>query len=103
MKTKQTTMKAVFTAEMDNAVNQAHKMETVSQYKIIDKKSERCVVDARVYMGRSAGASQVKASVWVSLSGKNTPDGWKYGSTSGTGSAGGYGYDKESTAIVDAI
>ena len=103
MKTKQAEMKAVFTSECNNAINHGSKLETVSQFIIIDKKTERQVVVARAYMGRGRSASQVKASVWITLSDKKKPDSWEYGHTSGTGCAGGYGYDKESTAIADAI
>lgn len=103
MKTKQATMKAVFTKEYSNAINHGGKMETVDQFILIDKKTERQVVVARTYMGRGRSASQVKAAIWVDLSGKKKPAGWEYGYTSGAGSAGGYGYDKVSTAIADAI
>lgn len=55
----------------------------------------REVVTARCYMGRSASASVVYAVLWV-----RCKDGeW----TSGSGSAGGYGYHKESAAIASAI
>lgn len=55
----------------------------------------REVVTARCYMGRSASASVVHAVIWVRCA-----DGeW----TSGSGSAGGYGYHKESAALADAV
>ena len=103
MKTKQVNLKAVFTKECNSAINHGGKLETVSQFILIDKKTERQVVVARTYMGRGRSASQVKAAIWVTLSGKKKPDGWEYGHTSGAGCAGGYGYDKASTAIADAI
>lgn len=103
MKTKQASMKAVFTKECDKAINHGGKMETMSQFILIDKKTERQVVTARTYMGRGRSASQVKAAIWVYLSGKKKLAGWEYGCTSGSGQAGGYGYDKASTAIADAI
>ena len=103
MKTKQASMKAVFTQECGNAINHGGKMETVNQFVLIDKKTEREVVVARTYMGRGRSASQVKASIWVTLSSDKKPAGWEYGYTSGSGSAGGYGYDKASSAIADAI
>lgn len=103
MKTKQATMKAVFTKECSKAINHGGKLETVSQFILIDKKTEKQVVVARTYMGRGRSASQVKAAVWVTLSDKKTPAGWEYGHTSGSGCAGGCGYDKASTAIADAI
>ncbi len=52
------------------------------------------IIDARCWMGRSASASTVYASIWI-----HTRD--KYGA--GNGSAGGYGYHKESAAIASAI
>ena len=103
MKTKQASMKAVFTKECDKAINHGGKMETMSQFILIDKKTEKQVVVARTYMGRGRSASQVKAAIWVTLSDKKKPAGWEYGHTSGAGCAGGYGYDKASTAIADAI
>ena len=103
MKTKQSTMKAAFTCEMSNGVNYGNKLETVGGYKLVDKKTETVVIDCRVYTGRSRDASQVKATVWVILSDAKKPENWEYRHTSGTGTAGGYGYDKASTAIADAI
>lgn len=103
MKSKQTSMKAVFTNECSNAINHGGKMETMSQFILIDKKTEKQVVVARTYMGRGRSASQVKATIWITLSDKKKPDGWEYGHTSGAGCAGGFGYDKASTAIADAI
>lgn len=103
MKTKQASMKAVFTQECNNAINHGGKMETVERFILIDKKSEKRVVEACVYMGRSPSSSQVKATIRITLSGKKKPAGWEYGCTSGSGQAGGYGYDKASKAIADAI
>ena len=103
MKTKQSSMKAVFTNECSNAINLGGKMETLGQFILIDKKTEREVVVARTYMGRGRSASQVKAAIWVDLSDKKKPASWEYGCTSGSGQAGGYGYDKASSAIADAI
>lgn len=103
MKTKQASLKAVFTNECGNAINHGGKMETVNQFVLVDKKTEKQVVVARTYMGCGRSASRVKASIWVCLSSKKKPADWKYGHTSGSGQAGGYGYDKASTAIADAI
>lgn len=103
MKTEQASMKAVFTKKCDNAINHGGKMETIGQFILIDKKTEREVIVARTYIGRGRSASQVKAAIWVTLSDKKKPAGWEYGHTSGSGQAGGYGYDKASTAIADAI
>lgn len=99
MKTKQASMKAVFTKECNNAINHDGKMETVERFILIDKKSEKLVVEACVYMGRSRSSSQVKAALWVQLSDKKKPEGWEYGQTSGKGCARGH----YSAAIADAI
>lgn len=103
MKTKQASLKAVFSKECNKAINHGRKAETIDWFVLIDKKTEKQVVVARAYMGRGRSASQVKASIWVDLSDKKKPADWKYGRTSGSGQAGGYGYDKASTAIADAI
>jgi hypothetical protein len=73
-------------------------------------------VDVRVYMGRSSNASTVYASVWarakarhkltraIDAKGKRvTVDNLDGIWASGRGSAGGYGYHKESAAIEDAL
>ena len=52
------------------------------------------LVDARLYMGRSAAASTVYCSVWIRSEGRH----W-----SGRGSAGGYGYHKASAALAGAL
>ena len=103
MKTKQSTMKAVFAGEMSNGVNYGNKLETVGGYKLVDKKTETVVIDCRVYTGRSRDASQVKATVWVTLSDAKKPENWEYRHTSGTGTAGGWGYCKTSSAVASAI
>jgi hypothetical protein len=53
------------------------------------------VIDCRLYMGRSNNSSTIYCLLWI------TPiDGtW----VEGSGSAGGYGYEKQSAAIGDAI
>ena len=76
MKTQQASMKAVFTKECGNAINHGGKMETIGQFIVIDKKTEKQVVVARTYMGRGRSASQVKAAIWVDLSDKKKPAGW---------------------------
>lgn len=103
MKAKQELLKAVFTAERSNAKNYGNEKEKISQYLILDKKTERVVVDCRVYMGRSASASTVYASTWVNLQKDKKPAHWEYAGTSGTGTASGYGYHKESAAIDHAL
>lgn len=96
MKTKQENMRAELGAAQENGRNMAQEKETVSQFLVIDKKTERAVVTARCYMARGSSAMTVYASLWVS----NTSAGFY---TSGRGSAGGSGYDKQSAAIDDAI
>ena len=72
--------------------------ELVSAYSLVVRLPSgemREVITVRCYMGRSASASVIHAVMWVKCA-----DGhW----TSGSGSAGGYGYHKESAAIADAI
>lgn len=97
MKTKQQNLKAVFTSSESNAINMHREKETVSRYLVIDKKTERHIVDCRVYMGRSASSSTAYASIWIY--GDNVPSNY----TSGKGQAGGYGYHKESAAIEAAL
>lgn len=103
MQAKQELLKAVLTEERNNAKNYGGDKEKVSQYLILDKKTERAVVDCRVYMGRSASASTVYASVWIHAREDKKPAGWQYAGTSGTGNASGYGYHKESAAIAHAL
>ena len=60
--------------------------------------SEMCeAVTIRVYTGRSSSSSVVYACVWL-----QGPHGSNL-SASGRGSAGGYGYHKESAAIAEAL
>lgn len=103
MKAKQELLKAVFTEERSNAKNYGNEKEKVSQYLILDKKTERVVVDCRVYMGRSASAITVYASMWINLQKDEKPAHWEYAGTSGTGNASGYGYHRESAAIAHAL
>lgn len=103
MKAKQDLLKAVFTKECNNAKNYNNDREKVSHYLIVDKNTERAIVDCRVYMGRSTNASTVYASVWIRTKENKKPAHWDYAGTSGTGSASGYGYHKESAAIAHAL
>lgn len=103
MKAKQELLKAVFTEERSNAKNYGNEKEKVSQYLILDKKTECVAVDCRVYMGRSASASTVYVSVWINLQKDKKPAHWEYAGTSGTGNASGYGYHKESAAVESAL
>jgi|GEM_PF-5050269 len=101
MKTKQSHIKAVFSKSVSNAKNYSNEKELISLYKIIDKKTETCVIDCRVYSGRSRSSSTLYASIWVKTGAKCKQ--LPYDFTSGTSSAGGWGYDKESSAIAGAI
>jgi hypothetical protein len=90
-------IKAQIVKKAENARRPDNK-ELVSAYSLVVRLPSgemREVVTARCYMGRSASASVVHAVLWVKCA-----DGhW----TSGSGSAGGYGYHKESAAIASAI
>jgi hypothetical protein len=90
-------MKAKLTKiELSNGRNLGRDKELVSAYSVIGRINGelREVVCARAYMGRSARSSVVYASIWV-----HAP----IICISGHGSAGGYGYHKESTAFAEAI
>lgn len=73
--------------------------ELIHAYKLIELKKDayggvKELVDCRLYMGRSSSASKVYCAIWINAE----PH---YGSASG--SAGGYGYHKQSAAVADAI
>lgn len=89
-------LKSKFTKSVSNAFNHSGRKELISTYSVLGKINgeTREIVIARAYMGRSANASTVYASLWVHAGAL---------STSGKGSAGGYGYHKESAAFQDAI
>lgn len=90
-------IKAQIIKKQDNARRPDNK-ELVSAYSLVVRMPSgelREVVTVKCYMGGSASASVVYAVMWV-----RCKDGeW----TSGSGSAGGYGYHKESAAIADAV
>lgn len=101
MKTKQTYMQAKFTARASNAKNHGGEKEQTGAYKLIDKKTEKTIVDCRFYMGRGKSATAVHCALWVqSIQGVDW-DG--YTETSGSGVASGYGYHKESAALASAM
>lgn len=91
-------MKAIFKKPVSNAVNYSREKELVGAYTVIGKINGEMhtIVTARAYMGRSRSGSTVYASIWVHGPSAETR-------TSGKGSAGGYGYHKESTAFAEAI
>ena len=86
-------MKATINELAANGKNYGHKKELIQTFNVITDTLKE-IITARCYMGRSASASVVYASIWITA-----PD--YHGS--GTGKAGGYGYHKPSAAIGDAI
>jgi hypothetical protein len=90
-------IKAQIVKKAENAKRPDNK-ELVSAYSLVVRLPSgemRDVVTVKCYMGRSASASVIHAVMWVKCA-----DGhW----TSGSGSAGGRGYHKESVAIASAI
>jgi hypothetical protein len=89
MKTKQEYMRATFTEERANAINYSGKKPLISQHILIDKKTERKIVDCRTY----GAGSTVYCSIWIqNIKDNKKPADWVYRSTSGRGSAGGYAY-----------
>lgn len=100
--TKQPFMRATFGKQFSNARGSESNHSLISEYLIIDKKTERTILTCRTYTkGRG---NTVYASLWVHrIADKNKPEGWEYGETSGRGSAGGWGYHKSSAAVAEAI
>jgi hypothetical protein len=82
-----------------NGKNLDDTKERVQAYKVYGLTVEdghpvsKCLLELRIYMGRSKSASTVYASLWVH------GDHW----TAGSGSASGYGYCKYSQAAAGAI
>ena len=89
-------MKATFGKMENSAVNYGNKKELISSWDVIvdDNGKLANIITARCYMGRSANASTMYASIWIYDEKHHT---------SGSGKAGGYGYHKESAAIAEAI
>ena len=89
-------MKATLSDKQNNGKNYSPEKELISSWDVIVNTDDglKNIATARCYMGRSASASVVYASIWI-----NSPD--YHGS--GTGKAGGYGYHKISAAISEAI
>lgn len=92
-------IKAKIVNPAENGKNYSQAKEMISAYNLIAKQGRTMVeaVTVRVYMGRSRSASTVYATIWARGNGDDKQ--W----ISGTGSAGGYGYCKESSAIASAI
>ena len=89
-------MKAKIHAPAQNGKNYSGEKEIVSAYSVMATVDGelREVVICRCYMGRSRSASTVYCSLWVHGKGVYA---------AGHGSAGGYGYHKESAALAQAI
>lgn len=100
--TKQAYMRATFGKRFSNARSSESSHSLISEWQIIDKKTERTVITCRTYTkGRG---NTVYASLWVHrIADKNKPIDWQYGETSGRGQAGGWGYHKASAAVEEAI
>jgi len=78
-----------------NGTNYGGDKETTSSMNVLVVRQGKIVelMTIRWYMGRSRSASQVYCTVWV-----------HHGEDrSGSGTAGGYGYDKRSAAFADAL
>ena len=89
-------MKAALGNNQKNSINYGGKKELISSWDVIVNTDDglKNIITVRCYMGRSASASTVYASIWVHSTNHQT---------SGTGKAGGYGYHKASAAISEAI
>ncbi len=86
-------MNATLGEAVNNAINYGDKKELIKVYNVITDGLANIII-ARCYMGRSANASTVYASIWINAPGYHS---------SGKGKANGYGYHKESAAIGAAI
>ena len=89
-------MNATLGNENSNAINYGGKKELIRTWNVIVSTDNglKNIITARCYMGRSANASTVYASIWAHSANHET---------SGTGKASGYGYHKQSAAIDEAI
>lgn len=97
MKTKQTYMRAVLPATgISGAKNMGNDKEQTAYIKLIDKKTERTIIDARWYMARSKSAQSVYCSIWFRAGNSGLE-------TSGHGVASGWGYHKSSASAASAI
>lgn len=89
-------MKAIISNPQENGRNHADKKETVRELNVVAlHKGELCnAITARWYMGRSNSSSTVYCSIWCK--GKDVY-------CAGNGSATGWGYHKESSALASAV
>ena len=86
-------MKATIGKQVSSAVNYGDKKELIKTFNLITDELKE-IITVRCYMGRSASASTVYASIWINSPGYHS---------SGKGKASGYGYHKGSAAIGAAI
>lgn len=95
---KGNTMRATFTKPGVTNGKHFDGKELVAAYSVVGtiRGEQREIVTARCYMGHRKRSSVVYASLWVHGDGNANY-------CSGHGSAGGWGYHKESAAIGDAI
>jgi hypothetical protein len=88
--------------EGGRSIGRIREKELIHAYQVVDfgdtdKRGARvavALVDCQLYMGRSSGASTVYCVLWIHHAGVYA---------TGTGMAGGYGYDKQSAAVASAI
>lgn len=73
--------------------------ERAKAYRIYDIKTEKLILSCDVFCSKSG--SKVVVDLYVDV--QKVKPAFEYGSVQGYGSASGYGYDKESTAIDYAI
>lgn len=92
----QATIKAIIRTQQKNGSDYSNKKELVSSWSVVGTINGelREIVTVRCYMGRSRNSSTVYASIWVNGDDIHT---------SGKGCAGGYGYNKHSAAVGEAI
>ena len=101
MKTKREFMIAKLGDQMQNGRNYSGEKEMIGRILVISKKSERVIVNAHMWMSASRNASTVYSSVWLnSEKDKFGEEGYR---SCGKGTAGGYGYHKQSQALQEAI
>lgn len=124
MKSKQLKLKAKLPLTAADITNGAYSYSKQKErtIKIIDKTTEKCIVDCVISVGNSKNSSTVYADLWVSnikpakipknadytytvdsCYDNEPPKTYTTNSLSGKGKAGGYGYDKMSQAVQNAI
>lgn len=99
IETKQTAL--LRAGSFENAENYGDRKETIGTTSLVVR-VENALQEAatvRFYMGRSNKASVVYCAAWF----RPPVGGADYGWRSGKGSAGGYGYHKQSAAFAEAV